>query len=76
MRLTKQQKKDILPLLQQAVQAQIDRWDAERQIEGVLEKELDSMGEGIEHLAVGCDSGTDVELNDVQDYINSCREVE
>ena len=72
MKLTKAQKEEILPLLQQAVQAQIDCWDAQRQIENVLDKELDGMGQGIEDLAISCDFGRDVKLEDIQDYIDSC----
>lgn len=75
MKLTKEQKDEILLLLQQAVQAQIDRWDAERGIENVLDKELDDMGQGIEDLAISCDFGRDVKLDDIQDYIDSCEEV-
>lgn len=72
MRLTKKQKETILPLLQTAVQAQIDRWETERLIEGIVGKEMDSMQKGIEDLAVGADRGTDVKLEDVQGYIDSC----
>lgn len=73
MRLNDRQKQTVLRLLRQAVQAQIDCWDAQRQIEGALSKEIDSMGEGIEDLAISCDSGADVKLEHVQGYIDSCR---
>jgi hypothetical protein len=75
MRLTKAQKQEILPLLQNAVQAQIDLWDATGAIEGVLGRELDSMSAPLEPLAVSYDSGADVKIEDVQPYINDCREV-
>lgn len=76
MKLTKVQKEAILPLLRVAVQAQIDQWDAERQIEGVVDAELDCMSEGLEALAVSYDQGEDVQLKDVQLYIDSCRRVD
>lgn len=75
MRLTKEQKAKLLPLLQQAVQAQIDCWDYQRQIEGALDKELDEMREGIEDLAVSYDFGAQVTHEDVQAYVDSCRVV-
>lgn len=75
MRLTERQTEPVLRLLRLAVQAQIDCWDYQRQIEGVLEKELDEMREGIEDLAVSRDFGAQVTHEDVQDYIDSCRVV-
>jgi len=74
MNLTKRQRENILPLLQQAVQAKIDQWDLERQIESVVDAELDSMQDGLEILAVNYNEGKDVRLEDVDDYIDRCRE--
>lgn len=75
MKLTKSQKEAILPLLQAAVQAKIDCWDSQRQIEGVLGKEFDNMEAGIEDLAIGCDGGDMVSAKDVQKYLDGCEEV-
>ena len=72
MRLTKDQKREILPLLQQAVQAKIDQWDAERQIEGILGVEMDRMNTSADDLAISYDRGNQVKLEDVQTYIDGC----
>jgi hypothetical protein len=76
MKLSKNEKLEILPLLQRAVQAKIDEWDSTRQIEGIVDAELDSMSDGVEHLAVGYDTGAEVTLEDVQVYIDTCVEMD
>lgn len=75
MRLTKAQKREILPHLQKAVQAIIDRWEAEREIEAITGKELDEMGAAAEPLAVTLNSGSQVTLAHVDDYLSLCVEV-
>ncbi len=72
MKLTKKQKAAVLPYLQQAVQAQLDRWDAEKGIENALGIGLDLMQDGIQDLAISCDYGRDVKLEHVQDYVDTC----
>ena len=71
MRLTKFQKRDILPYLQAGVQATLEAWKAQRAIENIIGKESELMGQGMEDLAVGVDAGTDVNLKDVQFYVDS-----
>lgn len=70
MTATKAQITALLPWLQRAVQAQIDRWDAEREIEHLLDVELDEMAPGIEDLAVSVDCGADVTRAQVEDYLS------
>ena len=72
MKLTTKQKREILPLLQDAVQTLIDKWDYEGQIEAILGVQLDHMATGITGLAVSYDKGSDVQLKDVQRYIDGC----
>lgn len=76
MKLTKQQIADILPELQTAVQAKIDMWEAEGNIEGVLGKMFDGMDEAIDNLAISYDSGSQVKEEDVQEYLDTCTEDE
>jgi hypothetical protein len=70
MRLTKEQKTELLPLLQKAVQAQIDLWEASGAIEGVLDKTYDNMGEALAPMAVTYDSGSQVTAEDLQVYVD------
>lgn len=70
MKITKRQAEKILPILQRAVQAQIDRWDAERQIEKFFAQDFDGMGELIEDLAIGADEGTDVSIENAIEYMS------
>jgi len=74
MKLTAQQKIDILPYLREAVQAKIECWDAQRQIESVLGTDFDNMEEGLENLAINYPAGSFVKLSDVQNYIDGCGE--
>lgn len=73
MKLTKQQKKDILPLLRRVVQGIIDSWDAQREIEDVVGVELDGMSRAAEDMAVGYGSPEDITIDEVQDYVDACR---
>jgi hypothetical protein len=77
--LTTTEKRRILEPLRRAVQAQIDRWEAEGEIEGLLlsfggHGEYDNMQEGIEHLAVACNSKEDLTLRDVEQYVSLLEE--
>lgn len=71
MKITKRQAEKILPLLQRAVQAQIDRWDLERQIEKFFGQDFDGMGEMIEDLAIGADEGADVSVDNVIEFMST-----
>jgi hypothetical protein len=72
LKLTKKQKLAILPHLQTAVRAQIDEWKAERQIEGIVDREMSHMRIGIEQLAACLNRGVQITVFDVQDYIDDC----
>lgn len=74
MKLTEQQVADILPELQKAVQAKIDMWEAEGNIEGTLGTMFDGMDEAIDDLAVSYGSGDEVKPEDVRMYIESLAE--
>jgi len=74
MKITKEQRAEILPFLQAAVQAKIDQWENEGAIEGVLGLTLDGMNCALDPFAVNCDSGADVKLEDVDSYLSQCNE--
>lgn len=74
MKLTNETKAALLPLLQKAVQAKIDEWEAESAMEGVLERTFDGMNVALEPLAVSYDTGEQVTLEDVQSYVDSLEE--
>lgn len=76
MKLTSRQKHDILPHIQAAVQGIIDSWESQRQIEFLLDAEIDEMNPGLEDLAIGADKGTDITIDQVQEYIDGCRIIE
>jgi hypothetical protein len=71
-KITDEQRAEILPILQMATQALIDKWEAEGAIEGVLGVTLDSMGDSLEGLAISYDSGDQVTLEDVDSYLDGC----
>lgn len=61
--------RQILPAIQRAVQAQIDRWDAEREIEHFFDREFDNMGEGLENMAISFDTGDEVTIEAAREYL-------
>ena len=73
-KLTPEQKAELLPAFQKAVQAKIDQWDHERFIERVLlgarYGELDGMNEGLDPFAVSYDKGSQATADDLQHYID------
>ena len=71
---TRSEKSYILPHLQKMVQSIIDTWNAQREIEKELEQDFSDMTEAAECLAVRYDSGASVTLDDVQTYIDACKE--
>jgi hypothetical protein len=73
-KLTKKQKEEVLPHLQHMVDSIISAWESQRWIEGILGRNFDGMSGAAEMLAVTYDAGREVKLDDVQDYINKCRE--
>lgn len=76
MKITDEQRAEILPLLQQATQALIDKWDAQGAIESVLGTSLDGVSDGIESLAISYGSGSEVTLLDVDIYLEEFDEDE
>ena len=72
MKLTKKKRKEILPFLQKIVQAKIDQWETEREIEHIVEDELNHMNSACEYFAVGHDTGDTITLDDVDDYLSMC----
>ena len=76
MKITDEQRAEILPLLQKATQALIDKWEAEGAIEGVNGVMLDEMGQSLEGLAISYDRGDQVILQDVDTFLDGCVEEE
>jgi hypothetical protein len=74
MKLTKKQKQEILPHLQTMVQGNIDAWESQRRIEGILEKNFDCMNDAAQDFAVVYGSGDEVTLADVQSYVEQLEE--
>ena len=70
MRTTKNQRKEILPILQKIVQAKIQQWEGERAIENILGKECDGTNEACEHFAVSYDWDQQMTLEDVSIYLD------
>ena len=74
MKTSAKQCEEILPLLQKIVQAKIDQWEAEGEIEGILNTELSGMNSAGEYFAVIYDRGTQVTLVNVDEYLDQCQE--
>jgi hypothetical protein len=74
MKLTKKQKQILLPYVQDVVDGLIVSWEAQRCIERILGKSFDGMTAAAEPLAVSYETGPEVRLEDVQSYIDACKE--
>lgn len=68
--------KYLLPMLQRAVQANIDLWAAVREIEDYLGEEFSNMQDGIDQLSmsIGYDSGDRVTMDDLKQYLDGLEE--
>jgi hypothetical protein len=74
MKLTAKQKETLQPYVRDVVQGIIEAWEAQRCIERILKTSFDGMTAAAESMAVSYDNGSQVTLDDVQTYIDSCEE--
>lgn len=65
-KMTAEDKKEALEALRRAVQYLEDSWDAQRDLELIIGKDIDGLGQSIEDYAVmGADAITEEQLDEV-----------
>ena len=65
---------EILPYLRRAVMATVERWEAERAIEHILNRDMDRLGDLVSAMAVGAGKPKDTTLEDALELVEESSE--